>query len=71
MKAQPNFSALLQPFFTDRLLGQRNASPQTIASYRDTFRLLLEFAQKQLHQSPSMLRQFHTPAFFWRCSDRV
>jgi len=55
MKVQPNFSALLQPFFTDRLMGQRNASPHTIASYRDTFRLLLEFAQKQLHQSPSML----------------
>jgi integrase/recombinase XerD len=55
MKAQPNFSALLQPFFTDRLLGQRNASPHTIASYRDTFRLLLDFAQKQLHKSPSML----------------
>ena len=55
MKIQPNFSALLQPFFTDRLMEQRNASPHTIASYRDTFRLLLEFAQKQLHQSPSML----------------
>jgi integrase/recombinase XerD len=55
MKVQPNFSALLQPFFTDRLMEQRNASPHTIASYRDTFRLLLEFAQKHLHQSPSML----------------
>ena len=55
MKLQPNFSALLQPFFTDRLMEQRNASPHTIASYRDTFRLLLEFAQKHLHQSPSML----------------
>jgi integrase/recombinase XerD len=55
MKVQPNFAALLQPFFTDRLMEQRNASPHTIASYRDTFRLLLEFAQKHLHQSPSML----------------
>jgi site-specific recombinase XerD len=55
MKTRPNFSALLQSFFTDRLLGQRNASPHTIASYRDTFRLLLEFAQMQLHKSPSML----------------
>lgn len=55
MKVQPNFAALLQSFFTDRLLSQRNASPHTIASYRDTFRLLLEFAQQHLRQSPSTL----------------
>jgi site-specific recombinase XerD len=34
----------LQAFFTDRLMGQRQASPHTIAGYRDTFRLLLRFA---------------------------
>jgi len=34
----------LQAFFTDRLLGQRGASPHTVAAYRDTFRLLLGFA---------------------------
>jgi integrase/recombinase XerD len=28
----------LQAFFTDRLITQRNSSPQTIAAYRDTFR---------------------------------
>jgi integrase/recombinase XerD len=55
VNAKPTFSALLQPFFTDRLMGQRNASPHTIASYRDTFRLLLEFAQQQLGKSPSQL----------------
>jgi integrase/recombinase XerD len=55
MNISPSLSALLQPFFTDRLLGQRNASPHTIASYRDTFRLLLEFAQQHWHKSPSML----------------
>jgi len=55
MKAQPSFPALLQAFFTDRLMGQRNASPHTIASYRDTFRLLLKFAQQHLHQPPSSL----------------
>jgi integrase/recombinase XerD len=33
----------LQAFFTDRLIGQRQASPHTIAGYRDTFRLLLRF----------------------------
>ena len=31
----------LQAFFTDRLIAQRHASPHTIASYRDTMRLLL------------------------------
>jgi integrase/recombinase XerD len=55
MKVQPNFSALLQSFFTQRLVGQRNASPHTIASYRDTFRLLLEFAQQHLRKCPSKL----------------
>ena len=34
------FPALLQRFFTDRLLGQLGASPHTVASYRDAFRLL-------------------------------
>ena len=37
----------LQAYFTDRLLCQRRASPNTVASYRDTFRLLLGFAQQQ------------------------
>ena len=36
-----SLSPLLQRFFTDRLLQQLGASPHTIASYRDTFRLLL------------------------------
>ena len=34
----------LQAFFTDRLIRQRQASPHTIAAYRDTFELLLAFA---------------------------
>ncbi len=42
----------LQAFFTDRLITQRNSSPQTIAAYRDTFRLLLCFAQKQTGKRP-------------------
>ena len=37
----------LQAFFTERLIGQRQASPHTIAAYRDTFRLLLVFAQQR------------------------
>ena len=37
----------LQSFFTDRLISQRRASPNTIAAYRDTFRLLLGFASER------------------------
>jgi site-specific recombinase XerD len=44
---------LLQAFFTDRLLQQRHASPHTVAAYRDTFRILLAFAQKELGKTPS------------------
>jgi integrase/recombinase XerD len=46
----------LQAFFTDRLIGQRQASPHTIAAYRDTFRLLLSFASAQLNTEPSKLQ---------------
>jgi integrase/recombinase XerD len=45
----------LQAFFTDRLTRQRNASPHTIAAYRDTLRLLLAFAQKQTGKQPCQL----------------
>jgi site-specific recombinase XerD len=41
-----------QAFFTDRLISQRNSSPQTIAAYRDTFRLLLGFAHEQTGKQP-------------------
>jgi len=50
-----SFPALLQSFFTDRLLRHRNASPHTIAGYRDSFRLLLHFAVKKLGKAPSDL----------------
>jgi len=52
---QPSFGALLQRFFTQRLMQQRLASVHTIASYRDTFRLLLQFAHKRLRKAPSAL----------------
>jgi site-specific recombinase XerD len=42
----------LQAFFTDRLITQRNASPQTIAAYRDTFKLLLRFAHTHTGKQP-------------------
>jgi len=47
--------SLLQSFFTDRLLRQRQASPHTIAGYRDCFRPLLQFAKEQLGKMPSNL----------------
>src|SRR5258707_1870965 len=50
------FPSLLQSFFTDRLLRQRQASPHTIAGYRDCFRLLLQFAKKRLSKMPSQIR---------------
>ena len=47
--------ALLQAFFTDRLLKQRQASNHTVAAYRNTFRLLLRFAAARLSRAPSCL----------------
>ena len=47
--------SLLESFFTERLIAQRRVSPHTIASYRDTFRLLLQFSQKRLRKPPSQL----------------
>jgi integrase/recombinase XerD len=45
----------LQAFFTDRLITERNCSPETIASYRDTMRLLLAYAQQQTAKQPFQL----------------
>ena len=45
----------LEAFFTDRLARQRQASPHTIAAYRDTFRLLLAFIHERTAKAPSNL----------------
>jgi integrase/recombinase XerD len=45
----------LQAFFTERLVRQRHASPHTIAAYRDSFRLLLGYAEGRLGKPPSEL----------------
>jgi integrase/recombinase XerD len=45
----------LQAFFTDRLTRQRQASPHTIAAYRDTWRLLLGYAARHTGRQPSQL----------------
>src|ERR1035437_5162504 len=54
MKA-PSFATLLERFFIQRLMRQRQVSPHTVSSYRDTFRLLLHFADRRLHKPPSHL----------------
>ena len=46
---------LLQSFFSERLITQRRVSPHTVASYRDTFRLLLRFAAERTGKAPSQL----------------
>jgi site-specific recombinase XerD len=58
MKTMPktkDLPALIEAFFMDRLIGQRQASPHTIAAYRDTFRLLLIYAHDCLNKPPSRL----------------
>ena len=42
----------LQAYFTDRLITQRDSSPETVAAYRDAFRLLLRFAHEQTGKQP-------------------
>jgi site-specific recombinase XerD len=55
MRSATGFATLLERFFTQRLITQRQVSPNTIASYRDTFRLFLQFAHKKLDKAPSDL----------------
>ena len=51
----PTFAVLLQDYFCQRLIAQRDASPATVASYRDTFRLLLGYARDQMRKKPTEL----------------
>ncbi len=50
-----SLAPLIESFFTDRLYRQLRASPNTVIAYRDTFRLLLVFAQSRLGKTPSDL----------------
>ena len=54
-KSSCNVATLIERFFTERLMRQRDVSANTIASYRDTFRLLFTFAQARLRKPPSTL----------------
>jgi integrase/recombinase XerD len=55
MKPNGSIATLIERYFTERLMRQRNVSANTIASYRDTFRLLFTFAQARLRKPPSAL----------------
>ena len=55
MKPSCNVASLIEHYFTERLMRQRNVSSNTVASYRDTFRLLFTFAQARLRKPPSAL----------------
>ncbi len=52
----PSFSRLVQEFFTEHLVSQRALSPRTVASYRDTLVLFLNFASRELKAVPTELR---------------
>jgi site-specific recombinase XerD len=56
MSTPISFASLLERFFTQRLMQQRQASPHTISSYRDTFRQFLKYGTQRLHRAPSALR---------------
>ena len=55
MTTSTSLAPLLERFFTQRLMQQRQASPHTISSYRDTFRQFLKFVQQRVHKLPSCL----------------
>ena len=55
MNTSLGLAALLERFFTQRLMQQRQASPHTVSSYRDTFRQFLKFTEQRLHKAPSQL----------------
>jgi integrase/recombinase XerD len=55
MSAHPSLATLLESFFRNRLAKQRNASPSTIASYRDALRMLVLFAAERTRRKPCAL----------------
>lgn len=55
MNSPISLAVLLERFFAQRLMQQRQASPHTISSYRDTFAQFLKFTEQRLQQAPSRL----------------
>jgi site-specific recombinase XerD len=56
MNTSGDLSASLEAFFTDRLMHERRVSQHTVSSYRDSFRMLLEYARAMLKKPPSALQ---------------
>jgi site-specific recombinase XerD len=52
----PTFASLIQEFFTDYMVQQRALSPRTVSSYRDTFLLLLRYAEENLAKPVNSLK---------------
>jgi Site-specific recombinase XerD len=63
-QTSPTFASLVQEFFTDYMVQQRALSPCTVASYRDTFVLLLRFAETQSGSPPSSMQMADINAKF-------
>jgi integrase/recombinase XerD len=55
MNTPERFAELVQTFFCDYLIKQRDLSPRTVSAYRDTFRLLLSFLQRACGKRPDQL----------------
>ena len=53
--AAPDFATLVREFFCQRLITQQNASARTVASYRDTFRLLLRYFADCRNRPPTAI----------------
>lgn len=58
----PDFATLVRDFFCERLVNQQNASPHTVAAYRDTFRLLLAFVRRHCRTAPEAMTLAHLDA---------
>ncbi len=54
--ASPALAPVVQRFFAERLIQQRHVTAATVAAYRDTFRLLLRFAEGHLKKAPALMR---------------
>ncbi len=62
---EPSFPTLVRDFFCQRLIAQRNVSARTVASYRDTFRLLLRYAEKHKNRHPAEMTLGYLDAPFF------
>jgi len=51
-----SMGVLLQGFFLEHLVANKQASTQTVASYRDSFRLLLQYIHQHLKIEPAKMQ---------------